>query len=143
MENVNQLRRRKISADGLVDIICSQCGEVICRMPYTGFSTISKCVWCERGIAKPLSPKEELLKEIFSETEEMSIEEKAKSKSIFGNILELAVNTVRALGFKRKPLAEEIDPSKVNYETIDSESSRKIAKRKERQPIFAKNRKEK
>jgi hypothetical protein len=49
----------------------------------------------------------------------------------------MIVNTVTALGFGKNRV-EEIDQEKVVYPTADNESSKKVARRKLREPIFKK-----
>ena len=85
-----------------------------------------------------MTPQENLLRELFyGQEQERSIENYAKPKSKKFNLLDLAVNTVYALGFDRKKEGA-IDSEKVEYRTSDQESSKQVARRKKREPIFGK-----
>jgi hypothetical protein len=81
------------------------------------------------------SPQEELLQQIYSEIDQTStIEYAAKPKKKF-SLIDMAINTVKALGFRRK-IEEPIDINEVEYKTSDKETSKQVAKRKKRTPIF-------
>jgi hypothetical protein len=95
------------------------------------------CEPCQTGKPRPefVSPQEQLLAEIYGSIDQNStIEHVAKPKKKF-NILEMAINTVKALGFRRH-LEEPIDAAQVDYKTADKETSKQVVKRKQRQPIF-------
>jgi hypothetical protein len=131
-------RIRIRNLDGSVNIHCRRCGYFICKTSYNGYSS-AICYWCEQGLPRPevLNPQEELLREIFGSPDaNMTIEQMAKPKKKF-NLLDMIVNTVTALGFGKNRV-EEIDQEKVVYPTADNESSKKVARRKLREPIFQK-----
>lgn len=133
-QNPSKIRTRNI--DGTVNIHCNICGHFICKTSYTGFSTAT-CEYCRTGSPRPdfLSPQEELLNEIYAANNETStIEYAAKPKKKF-NLLDMAINTVKALGFRRN-IEEPIDKEKVEYKTSDKETSKQVAKRKLREPLF-------
>lgn len=132
--NPSKIRIR--NPDGTVNIHCRNCGRFICRTTYTGFST-ALCEPCQSGNPRPLfsSPQEELLQQIYSEIDQTStIEYAAKPKKKF-SLIDMAINTVKALGFRRK-IEEPIDINEVEYKTSDKETSKQVAKRKKRTPIF-------
>lgn len=127
--------------DGTVNIHCKKCGYFICRTTYTGYSS-AICHYCDTGTIRPeiANPQEELLREIFGSPDaNLTVEQLAKPKTKF-NILDMVVNTVRALGFGRK-VNEPIDEEQVKYQTADQETSKQVARRKQREPIFGKKRK--
>lgn len=59
---------RGIGFDGSIDIRCSDCGEVICRQPYSGFST-ALCLKCQRR-------RDVLAEELKKQQEKMQKEQK-------------------------------------------------------------------
>lgn len=140
---LNSTRIRIRNADGTVNIHCNRCGYLICKMVFQGYHT-GVCYYCQNGLPRPdvRSPQEELLMELYNEMDVPgSLENLAKPKKRKFNILEMAINTVRALAFRRKPPLEEQE--EVEYSGADQDSSVTIAKRKraERTPIFGKKNK--
>src|SRR5712672_882798 len=128
----NPYKVRVRNADGTVNIHCRKCGHFICRTPYNGI-TQAECIYCERGIPRPIDPREELLNNIFRD-DTGSIDQLASPKKKF-NFLDMVVNTVVALGFKRAKIEDEPTEA-IKYSTSDEESSTKVARRKKREPIF-------
>lgn len=141
----NPVKIRIRNPDGSVNIHCRRCGHFICKRFATGYGTFTNalCYWCQNNLPRPqeaIDPQEQLLMEIYATNDEDgTIEKLARPKKKF-NILDMVINTVQALGFG-KPKEQEIKEEEIQYNTADNESSKAIAKRKKREPIFDKNKK--
>jgi hypothetical protein len=134
----NPSRVRIRNNDGTVNIHCRKCGCFICKMNFTGIYT-SLCHYCYTGDLRPLSAQEELLQNLYPD-DQGTIEQLSKPKKKF-NILDLMINTFQAIGVGSKK-EKQIDQDVVKYPTADNETSRAVAKRKRREPIFNFNKKE-
>ena len=130
--------------DGSVNVHCRECGHFICRRFASGYGMFSSaiCHFCANSLPRPIDymdPQEALLLEIYSQQDlEGSIEKVSKPKNKKFNILDLVVNTVKALGYRAKEYSE-MNTEEIKYMTADNESSKQVAKRKKRVPIFNKD----
>jgi hypothetical protein len=136
----NPLRIRTRNPDGTCNVHCRKCGYFICTMSSRGFQT-ALCHYCHTGEIRPLTPREELLKTLYTDPDEGTIEKLARPKNKF-NVLDLMINTFSAIGFGNKK-EKQIDQEAVKYPTADAESSKAVAKRKKREPIFQFNKEKK
>ena len=131
-QNPSRIRIR--NPDGTVNIHCRKCGHYICTMSFNGIRTALCHYCCETGETRPLTPQEELLNSLYTPTG--TIEQSVNRQKKKFNILDLVINTFQALGFGGKTREPEINQEEVVYPTTDNESSKAVAKRKKREPIF-------
>ena len=138
-------RRRRVNPDGTVRVACRVCGRIIVANSTIKIAT-AVCYSCDTGNPQPqqipIDPKGmprpdwvpesqgDLLDAIFAE--QGTLEHKRKKKWSPMNLVEGAF---KALGFSQHKKAE-LDQAQVKYDTIDEETSKQVAKRKQRKPIF-------
>jgi hypothetical protein len=147
-ESFNLSNKRRRNADGTRVVLCKNCGREI------GNSSLvpsAVCYSCQTGNPQPVqipivggmprpdlvtgSNFDDLVRAIYSEDNE-AIDVQAKRKKKWSP-LDLISGAWRAMGFGRQ-VSVEINYEEVNYDTVVSETSKEIAKRKARQPIFKK-----
>ena len=143
-------RRRRTNSDGSNNIACKKCGRIIasgarermvtatCHECYTG-GVEPKQVPVVQGMPRPdliVESQDELLEAIWKGehgAEVGTIERQVRRR---WSPLDLVAGGFRALGFSQHKKAEP--PKDVVYDTMDQETSKQVARRKQRIPIFGK-----
>lgn len=142
-------RRRRTNPDGSNNIACKKCGRIVAKSSRERLATVV-CHECYTKMPQPQQvpivdgvprpdymqqSQDELLDAIFAESvggaEPGTIEAKAKRR---WSPLDLIAGGFKAIGFSQNKKGAA--PKDVVYEGVEQETSKQIAQRKKRIPLF-------